>query len=291
LNTDEILEYWANTMRAQHCTERTIRERMIFMRSVLWRTSSTDLLTIGKPALIAFLGRDGLTGRTKQNYRSALHTFFTWLQDEELRADNPAAKLPRPRVEPSEANPVTTAQLQLALDSGVRRRTRMMMLLYSYEGLRASEIAAVHGSNVDWERRRLLTIEGKGRKEVWRPITSIVWDAAQDFPRDDYWFPGQRGHVRGKSISSTLSAAFSRAGLDGHTGHDMRAWHATELIEAGVDAKTVQYSMRHGDMQSLDKYVRPSDRLILEAREQLPRVVVSISSRRREVGGDDSLAA
>lgn len=296
MNTEQILSYWRAHMRAQNCTERTISERMIFAKSLLKHAGSDDLLTLTKYDLIAFLGKTDamgrqLTGKTKQNYRSTLHTLFTWIQDEEFRLDNPAARLPRPRVEHTEPNPVTTAELQQLLDSGIYGRTRMMVVLYAYEGLRASEIAAVAGSNIDWIRRRLLTVEGKGRKEVWRPMHSLTWEEAQAFPRLGFWFPGQHGHVRGKSVSATLSAAFKRAGLETHTGHDMRAWHATTQLEAGVDSLTVRYSMRHTDGQSIDKYDQPSDGRISDGRETLPRVVVPITSARRRRDQPGPIAA
>lgn len=287
MNDNEILNLWAAYMRAQNCTDRTISERLIFMRSVA-RHTSADLPAVTKHQLIAFLGKTdkhgrGLTGRTKQNYRSCLHTFFTWLQDEELRLDNPAAKLPRPRVEYHEPNPVTTEQLQTVLNSGIYGHTILKVLLYSYQALRASEIAAVAGENIDWTRQRILTVEGKGRKEVWRPIHAIVWEyiTVNNYPRTGFFFPGliEGAHIRGGSVSNALNAAFRRAGIADHTCHNMRAWHATELLEIGEDSLTVQYSMRHSDGQSLKKYDRPSDERLRRAGERLPGVIVPMRRR------------
>lgn len=282
MTTDEILTYWAAYMRAQHCTERTIRERNIFIRSMLRHTGATSPLDVTKQHLILFLGRRDLTGKTKQNYRSTLHTFYTWMQDEELRLDNPAARLPRPRVEPSEPNPVSTDDIQTVLRSGIYGTTIMKVLLYSYQGLRASEIAAVSGANVDWEAATILTVEAKGRKVVTRPLHSLVLEHAltAGYPRDDYWFPGEHGHVRGKSVSNTLCAAFRRAGIN-HRAHQMRAWHGTTLLELGADSLDVQHSLRHSDGQSLKAYIRPSQERIRAAMEMLPRVEVPSRPPRR----------
>lgn len=280
MSTEQIIDYWAASMRAQHCTERTIKERRIFIRSVI-RHAGADPLTITKHHLIAFLGKtddrgNGLTGRTKQNYRSCLHTFFTWLQDEELRLDNPAARLPRPRVEPHEPNPVSTADIQAVLNSNIYGHTVMKVLLYSYQGLRASEIAAVNGRNIDWDEQTILTAEAKGRKIVTRPLHSIIYGHALEagYPKDDYWFPSPKGgHIRGTSVSNTLCAAFDRAGID-HRAHQMRAWHGTTLIELGADSLDVQHSLRHSDAQSMKAYIRPSQDRIRAAMELLPRVNV-----------------
>ncbi len=284
MNTPDIIEYWAATMRAQHCTERTIRERRYFINAVLRHTQNDSPLHVTKQQLVMFLGRADLASTTKANYRSALHTFFTWLQDEDLRLDNPAARLPRPRVEPREPRPVTTEQIQHVLDSGIYGPTIMKVLLYSYEGLRASEIAAVRGSSIDWDAGTILTLEGKGRKVVTRPLHSLTLEhaIAAGFPRDGWWFPSPDGvrHVRGKSVSATLNAAFRRAGID-HNAHDMRKWHGTTLLEMGADSLDVQHSLRHGDGQSMKAYVRPSQNRIRAAKERLPRVVVPTGPRNR----------
>lgn len=285
MTTDDILDYWSAYMRAQHCTERTIREREIFIRSMLRHTGADSLLDVTKQNLILFLGRRDLTGKTKQNYRSTLHTFYTWMQDEELRLDNPAARLPRPRVEPTEPNPVSTDDIQTVLRSGIYGTTIMKVLLYSYQGLRASEIAAVHGANIDWQAATILTAEAKGRKVVTRPLHSIVMEHAltAGYPQDQFWFPGEHGHVRGKSVSNTLCAAFRRAGIN-HRAHQMRAWHGTTLLELGADSLDVQHSLRHSDGQSLKAYIRPSQERIRAAMEMLPRVEVPSRPPRRPDG-------
>lgn len=281
-------------MRAQNCRPRTISERRIFIYSV-FKHADAGPFELTKMHLVSFLGKTDnrgrqLTGRTKQNYRSCLHTFFAWMQDEDLRADNPAFKLPKVIIERKEANPTSTADIQQLLDSGIYGRTRMMVLLYAYQGLRASEIAAVSGANIDWNLYRIFTVDGKGGKEVWRPLHSMIIEHCSDFSRTDFWFPGQDGHVRGKSVSATLSAAFRRAGIS-HTGHNMRAWYMTEQLEAGVDSTTVQYNARHGDAQSLKHYDKPSFARLSAGQEQLPRVVVPITSGRGHRYDSGAIAA
>lgn len=275
MNTQQLIDYWAAYMRAQHCTERTIKERRIFINSVMRHTGAESLLTVTKHDLIMFLGRPDLTGRTKQNYRSTLHTLFTWLQDEGFRLDNPAARLPKPKVEHHEPNPVSTDDIQTVLNSGIYGPTVMKVLLYSYQGFRASEIAAVHGEAIDWDNATILSVEGKGRKEVTRPLHSLVLEHAisAGYPRDDYWFPSGDSHVRGNSVSNVLCAAFKRAGIN-HRAHQMRAWHGTTLLEMGADSLDVQHSLRHSDSQSMGSYVRPSQDRIRAAMEMLPRVSV-----------------
>jgi len=282
---DDVLNYWGQYMTAEGCTPSTIRERTIAVRALLRRTGRT-LETITRYDLIADLARardDGrpLSPKTKQNYRSLYHTFFTWLQDEGFRADNPAARLPRTRVPSVEADPVTTDDIELLLGSGIYAKSRLYVLLYAYQGFRATEIAAVSGESIDWERQRIRSDEAKGGRIVWRPIHPIVWAELQKYPRAGYLFPGaHNGHVSRKTVSNVLSKAMKRAGI-AHRPHQLRAWHATELVDAGVPTMIVSASMRHTDPRSLAKYTRVTDRAIVEAHERLPVVTVPDRSGRR----------
>jgi len=233
--------------------------------------------------LIADLARPALSAKTRQNYKSFCHTLFTWIQDEGFRLDNPGARLPRSRVPKSEPNPVQTLDIERLLASGIYAKTRMYVLLYAYQGFRAVEIAAVAGNTIDWDRQRILSKDGKGGKEVWRPIHPIVWAELQKYPRTGHLFPGAggNGHVTRGTVSNVLSTALRRAGID-HRPHQLRAWHATELIDAGVSTVIVQHSMRHSDLQSLNRYVRVSDGALRGAMSTLPLVTVPDRSGRRQ---------
>ena len=61
----------------------------------------------------------------------------------------------------------------------------------------------------------------------------------------------------------------------------MRAWFATELIDAGASTVVVAAAMRHSSNQSVEKYVRVRDDTILEAMTKLPTVAVPARSGRR----------
>jgi len=278
MDDDAILSFWAAYQAAESCTPGTIKERMIVVRALLRRSEKT-LLTVTRHDLIADLARD-LSPKTRQNYKSLFHTLFAWMQDESFRQDNPAARLPRTRVPKSEPNPVTTEDIEFLLNSGIYAKTRMYVLLYAYQGFRAVEIAAVSGETIDWDRRRILSKDGKGGKEVWRPIHDIVWSELQRYPREGPLFPSPAGgHISRKTVSNVLSKAFTRAGID-HRPHQLRAWHATELIEAGVSTLVAQHSMRHSDLQSLNRYVTVSEKRLREAMDMLPGVLVPLRSGR-----------
>jgi integrase/recombinase XerD len=288
-NTDDILAYWSDYMVAQDLTERTIGERVRFIRHVERLTG--PVLEVTRFGLVGYLGSDASwSNTTKQHYRSALHTFFTWLQDEGFRPDNPAARLPQVRARKRVPNPLTADEIQRVLESGAYFRTRMMVAMHYYLGMRVSEIARVHGArDVDWEGRRIRTF-GKGKKTRWLPMNSAMWDLAQRMPRDAYWFRNWKankkfaageGHILGGSVSTIIANALKRAGIIGHRPHDLRASTATLQSRAGVDAFIVQQNLRHERMETTAGYrlVDPEEQR--EGFEALPVVVMPARSGRR----------
>lgn len=282
MDDDAILAYWATFASASGYRPRTIAEHTISLRATLRRTGKT-ILTMTRYDLISDLGREGITPATRQRYKSLFHGFWTWVQDEGFRADCPAVRLPSVRVVKSEARPLETADLELLVNSGIYSRTRMYVLLYAYQGFRASEIAAVSGESIDWERRRILSVDGKGGKEVWRPIHPTVWAEAQKYPKVGYWFPSPyvEGHISGRNVSTVIGRALKRAGIKGHRPHNLRAWYATELSRAGAPTAVVAAGLRHSDMQSVTRYLAVPQDEIAAAQERLPVINVPDRTPRR----------
>lgn len=277
-----ILSYWESWAAASGHRPRTIKTHLINLRALLRRTGKT-ILTMTRFDLIQDLGRPGIASSTRQHLKSLMHGFWTWVQDEGFRIDCPAARLPSVRVVKAEPNPLTTADLEVLISSGIYSRTRMYVLLYAYQGFRASEIAAVAGESIDWARRRILSVEGKGGKEVWRPIHPLIWDEAQRYPRTGYWFPSPYtgGHITGKNVSTVLSQAMKRAGIVGHRPHNLRGWYATQLSAGGAPTAVVAAGLRHSDMQSVNRYLAVSQEAIAAAQATLPVIEVPQHSRRR----------
>lgn len=283
MDDDAILAYWATYAAASGYRPRSLKEHNICIRALLRRTGKT-ILTMTRQDLIADLGRDGLRPATRQHYKSRYHGFWTWIQDEGFRLDNPAARLPRQRVVKSEANPLETEDIELLVNSGIYAKTRMYVLLYAYQGFRAVEIAAIHGGRgIDWRSQRILSVEGKGGKEVWRPMHPLVWAEARKYPRNAFWFPspGRDGHITANNVSRVLGDALRRAGIVGHRPHNLRAWYATELGEAGAPTDVIAAGLRHSDLQSVPRYRKVPDRSIDHYQRQLPVVSVPDKTPRR----------
>lgn len=284
---EEMLTLWTLSMTVQNLSQKTIRERVVSVRAFLRAADVEDLSAVKKLDLLTFLSNPAWAPGTRATYRSELATFFRWCVDEGHLEHDPTARLPRVRVRAAEPNPIETDLMQQLLDSGIRGHTITKVLLYAYEGLRASEIAGIHGEHVDWIRERLWIANAKGDRPVWRPLSSLVLEHVKErgYPMHGPWFPSYRldGPITGRSVSDTISKAMKRAGI-AHRPHDLRKWHGTTLLEQDADSIDVQHSLRHVDGQSMKAYVRPNERRIRAAKERLPRVEIPARPRLRDAG-------
>jgi len=293
MNTDTLLNHWANYMRSEGRADRTIRERMTFFATIETEIG-VPLIEITRLDLIAYLGHPDVVQKwkpsTRRHYRSSIHTFYTWLQDEGFRPDNPAARLPKIRVPEHDPNPVHVNDIARMVATGAYRKTRMMIALHYYAGLRVHEIAKMHGRDIDWNNA-VLTVLGKGGRIRRLGISDALWTLMQGFPRDSYWFPNTKpnrtfgkvgeGHILSNSVSDAIQDAMHRSGITAHRPHDLRASTATEQLEAGVNSLKTQRAMRHVSYATTERYTRLSVESTREAFNAQPVIPFPARSGRK----------
>lgn len=272
MNIDEVATQWRAWQQVKHLSPRTINERERVLRQLIAFTGAKPL-KITPNDLIAFLGRPELAAVTRWTYQTALRAYCEWLTSTKKRRHNPMDGVPPMRRPKGVPRPVSKAELATMLDIVNRRRSRMMILLAAYMGLRAFEIAAFDGRWVDWGAR-IAWVPSKGGKTKPIPFSHVVEQYAREnsdkFPKDGLWFPAYRptkdgsGHVSRKAVHFVIHRVMVQAGVNG-TPHSLRHFHATALLEHGVDVRVVQEMMRHESIQSTQIYTLVSDRMKQEA--------------------------
>lgn len=207
-----------------------------------------------------------------------LRSWFRWLRQSGHRDDDPLADLKAPRVPRRHPRPIATTHLEHLLSIRMKRRTRMMILLAAYEGLRVHEIAKMRPEHVD-EAAGALFVVGKGGVERDLPLHEAVLDALVYMPRRGWWFPAYKpnelfprggGHILPRSVSTVISDTMARAGVPG-SAHSLRHWFATALLTEGADTRTVQELLGHASLATTQIYTEVADTRRAEAVHRLPR--------------------
>lgn len=249
--TSPILAQWRAFMAAQGLSSRTISERIRFIDSL------GEPTTLTQTTLIEALGQPHLSNGARSTYLNHLRAFYRWATDQELLPTDLTVKLPKPRVPRGEPKPITDAQLRVLMTAPMRSRTRAMITLAAYQGLRIHEVVKVRGEDIDLNNG-FLTVSGKGHVTVRLPLSDAVIQLAGTMPRTGYWFPRGDGHIKANSASDTVSKAMKRAGVRA-SAHALRHWYATALLSRGAHLRTVQELLRHSNLATTAIYTQVSE--------------------------------
>ncbi len=154
-----------------------------------------------------------------------------------------------------------------------RLRDRALLELLYASGLRVSEAITLTWAHVD-ERRGLLKVMGKGKKERWVPFTDRAGEWLFRY-RDTAWAHWSEGLP--KRIAETvflsrrrrpltrmgvwklLRARALECGVDGVHPHVLRHSFATHLLKGGADVRAVQMLLGHASLGATERYLKLRD--------------------------------
>lgn len=228
-------------------SQTTIHARTKFYRSRLREWGSWD-----QPPTVLGTWLAGYEGWTRLTYHNHLTSVYDWLLVEGRIAENPMASIRKPPSPRPRPRPLTDEQMARAMGEA-SARTRAFLLLGYLAGLRAFEIAKIHGRDVDADQ---IEIMGKGGKAEAVPTHPVIWELAQTYPRDGYWFPGRgvRRHIRSADVTDAVGRLFRSIGVEGAT-HRARHTFGTRLLRGGANLRVVQDLMRHASLATTALYL------------------------------------
>ena len=269
---DSMLAQWRMWQMAQGLSKRTIDERQRTMRQ-LTEQSATTLDLITPEHIIEFVARPDLSQSSRASYHATIRAFYKWATLTGSITDNPAVATPSPKRPKGLPRPVQTAHISVIMQHTKRKRTRAMITLAAYAGLRAHEIAKFRGDDLD-AIGGIITVTGKGNKTAMIPAHPAVLELAKDFPQRDYWFPSYahqttHPHIDSKAVTRAVGNTMRRAGVNA-TAHQLRHWYASTLLDEGVDVRVVKELMRHESIATTEIYTQVSMKKMFEGVAQLP---------------------
>lgn len=244
------LDEWVEWLRASGRTTETIRVR-ISQISVASRRVA-DPLTVTTRDLVAVLSDPTWAPETRKGIRSALVSYFDFLEIVELRADNPARKLPKVSIPSALPRPASEAALAAALTSA-DADVRLMILLAAYAGLRRAEIAGLHTDDVGDDGLRIV---GKGGKHRVVPLAPFLREALEALPTG-WVFPSPV--LIGEPLTADNVGRKVTAALPGKwTTHTLRHRFATRAYQGSHDLRAVQELLGHSSVVTTQRYTMVS---------------------------------
>jgi site-specific recombinase XerD len=209
------------------------------------------------------LKRRKLSPWTLHGAARAIKAFLRFCCAERMIGEVPAITMPRlPKELPQ---PFTPAEVGRLLDGCECERDQALLLFLLDTGLRAAEVVALDGGDVDLATGTVFVRSGKGRKDRvvyigartkqallrgWRATgrpaaTAPLWvTRTAPYERLSLW-----------GLCSLLRRLGKRAEVTGVAPHRFRRTFAVWSLRAGMDVFTLQRLMGHADLATTRRYV------------------------------------
>ncbi len=158
----------------------------------------------------------------------------------------------------------------------------MLMTVYSC-GLRRIEVCQLKVSDIDSQRMVIRVTHGKGGVDRDVPLSPALLETLREYwrwMRPKIWlFPGtEKGWradkpITAKMIWAAADYAAKKAGITKNVSpHLLRHSYATHQLEAGMDLKTLQVLLGHGDLETTSRYLHLSNKHLHAISTPLERI-------------------
>ena len=244
--------------------------------------SLLDATTNDVEDFVAGLAAEGYAAATQARRLSAVRQLHKFLYTEGRRADDPTARVDRPRTRRPLPKVLSVEEVGRLMDATAAtaaepvedqaealRRARfwaMLETLYA-SGLRVSELVGLPAGAIR-EGTAAMTVRGKGSKDRLVPIGDTARTAVIAYRRllkasgrhagSPFLFPAnsETGHVTRQSFARDLKDAAARLGIspDKVSPHVLRHAFASHLLQNGADLRIVQELLGHADIGTTEIY-------------------------------------
>jgi site-specific recombinase XerD len=195
-----------------------------------------------------------------------LRAFCAFAVDRGWMAANYAKKLTRPKLKDPPTLPFEPNEVDLILDAcdklrnkGTPERTRAMVLVMLYSGMRISDTMKLRREAVDMDTGALMLRTMKTGAPLYCRLGALAVEALAALPSEgEYFFWSGRGTLS-TAISNArkvLNRVFKLAGIKGHP-HRFRDTFSVSLLAAGEDLRTVQLLLGHSSIETTERHYAP----------------------------------
>ena len=263
----ETIEKYRRSLKRKNCSPYTVKNYMNRIHQFTrWISMPLDKVTrreIG--AYVDRLLRKRQKPKTITCHLQTLHLFFAYLIEEEgIPIANPIARVsirlpkPLPRcLKDDEADKLFT------VIADARDRAMFMMMLRC--GLRVEEVARLTVDAIDYRKRQVLVVNGKGSKDRVVYLSEDARAALETYlqkrsSKAKGLFLVRKGPLSGTPISvrgiqKRIEYYARKSGVD-VSCHKLRHTFATQLLNADADLATIQDLLGHEHVTTTQRYCR-----------------------------------
>lgn len=274
---DDHIDHYLLTLRvARGCSEKTVQSYALDLRQFKEFIGDKPLATLVPADVRRFVAKLAKSGYAKSSLArkvSCLRSFFHFLVQTNAVVSNLAAVVDLPRHRRALPAVLIEQDVDKLLSSAVGQkletRDRALLELLYATGCRASEIAGIKLSDIDWGACTL-RVMGKGAKERIVPFGKVAAQHLRTYitvlrtrlvagGKATHVFVNYRGTPLSRRSLGRIVAKYVRQGeFDGITPHALRHSFATHLLDNGADLRVVQELLGHTSVSTTQVYTHVS---------------------------------
>lgn len=186
-----------------------------------------------------------------------------FLYGKTLHQDWTVKHIPFPRTEKRLPQVLSTGEVSKLFAAVRTLKTRTIVQTMYGAGLRLTEALRLKPADIDSHRMVLRIQQGKGRQDRYVTLSPTLLETLRDYyrtyrPQGPWLFPSRdpQSPTHPTAVQRACRTAARRAGLKKRvTTHTLRHSFATNLLEAGVDLRTIQILLGHASLNTTALYL------------------------------------
>lgn len=263
-----ILKMFAGSLMAEGKAEGTVRQYIKILRR-FYDFIEKELIDVNQYDIrrwLLFLS-ENTEKTTRNNYRSYLSSFYSWMHREKMISENPVCAV-RPikinRKIESEISDVDLDKIRITCGGNVRTRA-IIEVLYS-SGIRREELCNLNIEDIDFNQRSIHVVSGKGDKDRVSYMSVLAMKYLKDYiaTRNDdnkaLFVTANKKHTRltTEALGKLVSRLGTKSEVESVHPHKFRHTFATNSYNKGMDLRTIQDLLGHENINTTMRYVTNS---------------------------------
>jgi site-specific recombinase XerD len=289
----EMIIRYKRFLRRVNYSRTTIRNYGFIIKSFFeWLVVPIDEVTHNVMfEYLGFLHHRRLKPKTINLYLHGIRRFYDYLKFEErIKIVNPVKKNYQQILPKSLPKFLKDQEIKILLDYITDKRDIAMFMLMLRCGLRVGEVSNLTFPAIDFERKRILVLNGKFRKDRIVYMSDDAIDSLEAYikirpsSKTQKVFLVQKGFYRGKPLSirgiQQRIEYYSRETEILVSCHRLRHTMATQLLNADAMLATVQELMGHECVLSTQRYAKVSNTKVRRDYFRAMNLIMGHESRR-----------
>lgn len=269
-----------NYMKGQQKSDCTIKAYVADVQQMLNYVGKDDM-AITKANLIDWKASiSNLASASVHRKVAAVKAYFNYLEEAEIRADNPCRNFKNVKVKNREKLPITGADTKAMLSAVHSKRNYAMIYMLGATGMRVSELTGLTYEQYITRSNDAIVINGKGDKDRVIHLNDAVIAAIDDYifstrsrneamDRSEWLFCTDSGNQVATSnfdvMLKTVAKAANVADYEHISAHTFRHSFATMLMDEDVPLDIIQTLLGHSSLNTTMIYAKRNASRVREA--------------------------